>query len=41
MVFYFACPANNATTPQFQSVSISVAPPSGGAETLTVVVRKP
>jgi prepilin-type N-terminal cleavage/methylation domain-containing protein len=36
-----ACPANNATTPQFQTVSLSVATPSGGTEKLTVVVRKP
>jgi prepilin-type N-terminal cleavage/methylation domain-containing protein len=36
-----ACPANNATTPQFQTVSISVAAPSGSTEKLTVVERQP
>jgi prepilin-type N-terminal cleavage/methylation domain-containing protein len=36
-----ACPTNNATTPQFQTVAISVATPSGAVEHLTVVVRKP
>jgi prepilin-type N-terminal cleavage/methylation domain-containing protein len=35
------CPANNATTPQFQTVAISVAAPSGATEALTVVVREP
>ena len=35
-----ACPANNATTPQFQTVGIAVAGPSSTAENLTVVVRK-
>jgi len=36
-----ACPANNATTPQFQTVSILVTSPSTATESLTVVVRKP
>jgi prepilin-type N-terminal cleavage/methylation domain-containing protein len=36
-----SCPANNATTPQFQTVAIAVGTPSGATETLTVVVRKP
>ena len=36
-----ACPVNNATTPQFQVVTISVASPSGATESLRVVVRKP
>ncbi len=36
-----ACPTNNATTPQFQTVTISVASPSGATETLRVVVRQP
>lgn len=36
-----ACPANTATTPQFQTVGIAVAGPSNTAENLTVVVREP
>ena len=36
-----ACPANNATTPQFQTVAILVTAPSTATESLTVVVRKP
>jgi len=36
-----ACPANNATTPQFQRVTIVVTSPSTATESLTVVVRKP
>ncbi len=36
-----ACPANNATTPQFQTVAIVVTSPSSATESLTVVVRKP
>jgi prepilin-type N-terminal cleavage/methylation domain-containing protein len=36
-----ACPANNATTPQFQTVGISVSGPSSATENLTVVVREP
>src|SRR4029079_10752798 len=36
-----ACPTNNATTPQFQTVTIAVGTPSGATETLRVVVRKP
>lgn len=36
-----ACPANNSTTPQFQTVAISVAAPSGSTEKLTVVERQP
>jgi prepilin-type N-terminal cleavage/methylation domain-containing protein len=35
------CPANNATTPQFQTVAILVTSPSTATESLTVVVRKP
>ena len=35
------CPANNATTPQFQRVTIVVTSPSTATESLTVVVRKP
>jgi prepilin-type N-terminal cleavage/methylation domain-containing protein len=36
-----ACPANNATTPQFQTVTISVTSPNSAVESLRVVVRKP
>ena len=36
-----ACPANNPTTPQFQTVAIVVTGPAGAIERLTVVVRKP
>ena len=36
-----ACPANNATTPQFQTVAITVTTPSGATEHLTVVEREP
>jgi type II secretory pathway pseudopilin PulG len=36
-----ACPANNTTTPQFQTVNITVTGPSGATETLRTVVRKP
>jgi prepilin-type N-terminal cleavage/methylation domain-containing protein len=36
-----ACPANNATTPQFQTVAIVVTAPGGATESLTVVVRQP
>jgi prepilin-type N-terminal cleavage/methylation domain-containing protein len=36
-----ACPANDATTPQFQTVAIVVTSPSSATENLTVVVRKP
>jgi prepilin-type N-terminal cleavage/methylation domain-containing protein len=36
-----ACPTNNATTPQFQTVAIVVTGPAGTSESLTVVVRKP
>ena len=35
------CPANNATTPQFQTVGIVVTGPAGATESLTDVVRKP
>jgi prepilin-type N-terminal cleavage/methylation domain-containing protein len=35
------CPANDATTPQFQTVDIVVTGPSSATESLTVVVRKP
>ena len=37
---YGACPANNATTPQFQTVTISATAPSGLTETLRMVVRE-
>jgi prepilin-type N-terminal cleavage/methylation domain-containing protein len=36
-----ACPNNNATTPQFQTVAIVVTGPASATESLTVVVRKP
>lgn len=36
-----ACPANNATTPQFQTVEIVVTGPASATESLTVVVREP
>jgi type II secretory pathway pseudopilin PulG len=36
-----ACPANTSTTPQFQTVTITVTSPSGATETLRTVVRKP
>jgi prepilin-type N-terminal cleavage/methylation domain-containing protein len=36
-----ACPANNTTTPQFQTVTISVATPLGATEKLTTVERSP
>jgi prepilin-type N-terminal cleavage/methylation domain-containing protein len=36
-----ACPANNNTTPQFQTVTISVATPLGATEKLTTVERSP
>ena len=36
-----ACPANTATTPQFQTVWITVAGPSSSSANLTVVVREP
>src|SRR4029079_4425903 len=36
-----ACPTNNATTPQFQTVAIVVTGPASATESLTVVVRKP
>ena len=36
-----ACPANTATTPQFQTVSIAVTGPSNSRANLTVVVREP
>jgi Tfp pilus assembly protein PilV len=38
---YGACPANNATTPQFQTVTISAAGPNGVIEPLRTVVRAP
>lgn len=37
---YGACPTNNATTPQFQTVTITTAPPNGLTEQLSIVVRK-
>ncbi|HTK15428.1 MAG TPA: prepilin-type N-terminal cleavage/methylation domain-containing protein [Acidimicrobiia bacterium] len=36
-----ACPADNATTPQFQTVAIVVTGPASATESLTVVVREP
>jgi hypothetical protein len=36
-----ACPANNATTPQFQPVTITATAPNGASESLTIAVRKP
>lgn len=36
-----ACPANNSTTPQFQTVAVAVAAPSGSTENLTVAERQP
>lgn len=36
-----ACPTNNATTPQFQTVQIVVTGPGGGTEKITIAVRKP
>jgi prepilin-type N-terminal cleavage/methylation domain-containing protein len=36
-----SCPANTATTPQFQTVSVAVAGPSSSSANLTVVVREP
>jgi type II secretory pathway pseudopilin PulG len=35
-----ACPANNTTTPQFQTVTITVTAPNGSTEVLRTVVRK-
>ena len=37
---YGACPANNATTPQFQIATITATTPKGATETLRMVVRK-
>jgi Tfp pilus assembly protein PilV len=37
---YGACPTNNTTTPQFQTVTISAVPPTGLTETLRMVVRQ-
>ena len=37
---YGACPVNNATTPQFQTVTISVTATGGATEQLKMVVRK-
>ena len=38
---YGSCPANNSTTPQFQTVTLSATAPGGDVEHLTFVVRKP
>ena len=38
---FVACPANNTTTPQFQTVTISVGTPLGATEKLTTVERSP
>jgi len=35
------CPVNNSTTPQFQTVAITVGSPDGGSELLRVAVRQP
>lgn len=37
---YGACPTNNATTPQFQTVTISASAPNGSTELLRMVVRE-
>jgi type II secretory pathway pseudopilin PulG len=37
---YGACPVNDATTPQFQTVTISAVPPTGATEQLRMVVRQ-
>jgi type II secretory pathway pseudopilin PulG len=37
---YGACPTNDATTPQFQTVTISAVPPTGMTEQLRMVVRE-
>jgi type II secretory pathway pseudopilin PulG len=37
---YGACPVNDATTPQFQTVTISAVPPTGATEQLQMVVRQ-
>jgi Tfp pilus assembly protein PilV len=37
---YGACPANDATTPQFQTVTISASAPNGSTERLRTVVRR-
>ncbi len=37
---YGACPANDATTPQFQTVVISAVAPNGSTEQLRTVVRQ-
>jgi Tfp pilus assembly protein PilV len=36
-----ACPANNASTPQFQTIRLTATSPHGLTERLTFVVRKP
>ncbi len=37
---YDACPVDNSTTPQFQTVTITSTTPQGATETLRMVVRK-
>jgi Tfp pilus assembly protein PilV len=37
---YGPCPANDATTPQFQTVTISASAPNGSTELLRTVVRR-
>lgn len=38
---YGACPANNSTTPQYQTVTLTATEPNGAKETLRIAVRKP
>lgn len=38
---YGACPTNNASTPQFQIVTLTVTSPNTATETLRMAVRKP
>jgi type II secretory pathway pseudopilin PulG len=38
---YGTCPANNTTTPQFQTVTITATSPNGATETLDTVIRQP
>jgi Tfp pilus assembly protein PilV len=40
-VAYGACPANSATTPQFQTATITASAPNGATEKLRMVVRRP
>jgi type II secretory pathway pseudopilin PulG len=38
---YSACPVNNSSTPQFQTVTLTVTEPNTKTETLRMAVRKP